>query len=108
MKFKTKEEFELYALMYVASLDFKLTKEELSYMSKSVAADTYQHVSDMFQEDNDAETVESILQGVAAYLPTDELKADFINKLKELAKVDKLHPMEAASLSSLEKLICQK
>ena len=57
MKFKTKEEFELYALMYVASLDFKLTKEELSYMSKGVAAETYQYVSDMFQADNDAETV---------------------------------------------------
>ncbi|MBP5663540.1 MAG: hypothetical protein J6X16_04635 [Bacteroidales bacterium] len=108
MKFNTKEEFELYALMYVASLDFKLTKEELSYMSKDVSAETYQYVSDMFQADNDAETVESILQGSAAYLPTDELKAGFINKLKDLAKVDSLHPMEAASLSSLEKLICQK
>jgi predicted ATP-dependent Lon-type protease len=108
MKFKTKEEFELYALMYVASLDFKVTKDELAYMSKGVAAETYQHVSEMFQADNDAETVESILQGSAAYLPTDELKADFINKLKDLAKVDSLHPMELASLSSLEKLIYHK
>ncbi len=108
MKFNAKEEFELYALMYVASLDFKVTKDELAYMSKGVPSEIYQHVSDMFQEDNDAETVESILQGSAAYLPTDELKADFINKLKDLAKVDSLHPIEAASLSSLEKLICHK
>jgi hypothetical protein len=108
MKFNTKEEFELYALMYVASLDFRVTKGELAYMTKGVATDTYQYVSEMFQADNDAETVESILQGSAAFLPTDELKADFINKLKGLAKVDSLHPMEAASLSSLEKLIYNK
>ncbi|MBR4536870.1 MAG: hypothetical protein IKO62_09520 [Bacteroidales bacterium] len=108
MKFNTKEEFELYALMYVASLDFKVTKDELAYMSRGVAAETYRHVSDVFQADNDAETVESILHGSAAFLPTDELKADFINKLKGLAKVDSLHPMEAASLSSLEKLIYNK
>lgn len=108
MKFNTKEEFELYALMYVASLDFKVTKDELAYMSKGVAAESYQHVSDMFQADNDAKIVESILQGSTTFLPTDELKAEFINKLKDLAKVDSLHPIEAASLSSLEKLIYHK
>jgi hypothetical protein len=108
MKFNTKEEFELYALMYIASLDFKVTKDELAYMSKGVAAETFQHVSDQFQADNDAETIESILQGSATFLPSDELKADFINKLKDLAKVDSLHPIEAASLSSLEKLIYNK
>ena len=105
MKLINIEEFELYALMYVASLDMKVSKEELKLMRKNVSPELFEYVSEMFMEDSDAESIETIRQASATFLKTDEQKRDFIQKLRALAAVDDVAQIEEVNISMLEKLL---
>lgn len=105
MKFQTKQEFEIYALMYVASLDMKTSKEELKIMKSKGSDEILQHVAEIFEQDNDAHRVETIVQAAAEFLKTEEQKAEFFDDLKKMAAADSIAHIETASLSMLERLI---
>ena len=60
MKFQTKQEFEIYALMYVMALDMRTSKEELKLMKTKAPEELIQNVSELFENDNDAQRVEAI------------------------------------------------
>lgn len=105
MKLQTKQEFELYAMLYVAGLDMKISKQETKLLHENVSPELFEHVSEMFQEDSDAEAIKTIQQASAIYLSTDEQKRAFIQKLRDLAAVDNVVHVEAANLSMLEKMI---
>ena len=91
--------------MYVASLDMKVSKEELKLMRKNVSPELFEYVSEMFMEDSDAESIETIRQASATFLKTDEQKRDFIQKLRALAAVDDVAQIEEVNISMLEKLL---
>lgn len=105
MKLNTKQEFELYALMYVAALDMKTSKEELKLMNAKGSEELIQNVAELFEEDNDAQRVETIMQATEKFLKTDEQKAEFMDNLKKLAETDTTVPIEIANLSILEKIL---
>ena len=105
MKFQTKLEFEFYALMYVASLDMKTSKEELKMMKAKGSDEMLQDVAEMFEQDNDAQRVETIVQAAAEFLKTEEQKTEFFDDLKKMAAADSTAHIESASLSILERMI---
>ena len=105
MKFQTKQEFEIYALMYVMALDMRTSKEELKLMKTKAPEELIQNVSELFENDNDAQRVEAIMQGAAEFLKTSEQKVAFLNDLKMMAAADSIVHIEAAGLSFLEKMI---
>ena len=105
MKLQTIQEFELYAMMYVAGLDMKVSKEEMKLMKQDVSPELFEQVSDMFRNDSDVEAIEAIREASAAYLTTDAKKQEFIQKLRILAASDKLVHIEEANISMLEKMI---
>ena len=105
MKLQNIQEFELYALLYVAGLDMKTSKEELKLLNAKTEGEAFERVADMFAEDNDAQRVETIVQSAAEFLKTDEQKAEFLNDLKKMAETDSTAPIEAANLSLLEKML---
>lgn len=105
MELKSKEEFELYALMYVAGLDLRICKEEAKIMHQNVSPELFDQVSDMFQKDSDAESIETIKQGAVTYLATDTQKQVFIKKLRTMSAADAVSHIEEANVSLLEKII---
>lgn len=105
MKLKNIEEFELYALMYVAGLDMKVTKEETKLLHKNVSPELFEYVSNIFEKDSDAESIETIRQGGAAFLQTDEQKKAFVQKPRDFSAADSVAHIEEANLSMLEKMI---
>ena len=105
MKFQTKQEFEIYALMYVAALDMKTSKEELKMMNAKGSEELIQHVAEIFEQDNDAQRVDAIVQAAAEFIKTEEQKTEFINDLKKMAAADSIAHIEAAGLSILERMI---
>ena len=60
---------------------------------------------DMFEQDNDAQRVQTITQAAAKYLKTDEQRAAFMDELKKMAAADSTTPFEAVALSMLENLL---
>jgi hypothetical protein len=105
MKLQNIQEFELYALLYVAALDMKTSKEEQKLINAKMAGESFEHVEEMFEQDNDAQRVETIVQAAKEYLKTDEQRAEFMNDLKKMAAADSTTPFEAAALSLLENLL---
>lgn len=105
MKFQTKQEFEIYALMYVVSLDMKTSKEELKMMKANASDEMLEHVAEIFDQDNDACRIETIVQAAAEFLKTEEQKTEFFDNLKKMAAADSMVNIEAASLSMLERMI---
>ena len=105
MKLQNIQEFELYALMYVAGLDMKVSKEELKLMHKNVSPELFESVSEVFMEDSDAESIETIQQASATFLQSDEQKQEFIQKLRDFAAADDVAHIEEANISMLEKLL---
>jgi hypothetical protein len=105
MKFQSKQEFEIYALMYVAALDMKTSKEELKMMNSKGSEELIQHVAEIFEQDNDAQRVDAIVQAAAEFIKTEEQKTEFFNDLKKMAAADSIAHIEAASLSILERMI---
>lgn len=105
MKFQTKQEFEIYALMYVMALDMRTSKEELKLMKTKASEELIQNVSELFENDNDAQRVETIVQGAAEFLKTPEQKVAFLNNMKMMAAADSIVNIEAAGLAFLEKMI---
>lgn len=105
MKLNTKQEFELYALMYVASLDMKTSKEELKLMNTKGSEELIQHVAELFENDNDVQRVETIVQAAAEFLKTDEQRAEFLNDLEKMAEADATASIETANLSILGKIL---
>lgn len=105
MKFQTKQEFEIYALMYVMALDMKTSKEELRLMKAKASEELIQSVSELFERDNDAQRVEAIVQGAEEFLKTAEEKRAFIDDLKTMAAADSVVNIETAGLAFFEKMI---
>lgn len=105
MKLQTIQEFELYAMMYVAGLDMQVSKEEMKLMKQDVSPELFEQVSDMFRKDSDVEAIVAIREASAAYLTTDAQKQEFIQKLRNLAASDAVAHIEQANLDMLEKMI---
>lgn len=105
MKFQNIQEFELYALMYVAGLDLKVTKEEMNFLRMNVSPETLERVSDIFNKDSDVEAIETIRQAGEVFLQTDEQKRAFFQKLRDMAAADYVVHVETANISLLEKLL---
>ena len=95
----------MYALFYVAGLDLKVSKEEMRLMSKNVSPEMFERVSEIFQKDSDAESIETIQKSCETFLQTGEQKREFIQKLRDLAAVDLVVQIEEVNISMLEKLL---
>lgn len=63
----TKEEFFAYMLLYAAFADFIEASEQREYILTKVDKKTYKRVHKIFDRDNDAERIETILRHVKAH-----------------------------------------
>jgi len=95
-----------YILLFVAHSDLKETREEHEYILSRVDAETYKHIKEEFDADNDYQSITKIVYAVNAE-PTyssnpDELFAD----IKLMAFADgTMDQMEYAIYNSLKKIL---
>lgn len=102
----TKQELVAYILLFVAHSDLKETKKEHEYILSRVNQDTYNHIKEEFDADNDYQSITKIVDAVNTE-PTyssnpDELFAD----IKLMAFADgNMDQMEYAIYNSLKKIL---
>ncbi|WP_040281981.1 hypothetical protein [Psychroserpens damuponensis] len=102
----SKQELVAYILLYVAHSDLKETKREHEYILSRVDLDTYIHIKNEFDADNDYQSITKIVEAVNASQfyknNPDALFAD----IKLMAFADgKMDQMEHAMYNSLKKIL---
>ncbi len=63
----TKTEFQAYVLLFVAQSDFRIGHAEKRLITEKVDPDTYQHILEELQQDNDYQSLQKILSALKKY-----------------------------------------
>jgi len=102
----TKKEFEVYAMLYVASLDQKISEEEVENIMSDVNQETFNKVQKLFKKSNDMEIIETLHNCKKQFLNNEEEVEQFIQRLTALAKADDKHsPIEIANINLLARML---
>ena len=106
MKTLTKEEFEIYCLLFAANSDFNITRNELIEIGAEVEPTTFMKVYEHFQMDNDMQRTETIMQHKKLYIANDAEKQALIDEMKKVFFSDgKFDATERSVFSILRKLL---
>nr|WP_321223652.1 hypothetical protein [uncultured Psychroserpens sp.] len=102
----TKQELVAYVLLYVAHSDLEETRKERKYILSRVDIDTYIHIKEEFDNDNDYQSLNKIIEGVKhedTY--SNNLDALFAD-IKLMAFADEgMDQMELATYNMLKKIL---
>ncbi|MFK7782915.1 hypothetical protein [Psychroserpens sp.] len=102
----TKQELVAYILMYVAHSDLKETVQEQEYILSRVNSDTYKHVKQEFDADNDYQSITKIVDAVNAEPTYSNNPSELFADIKLMAFADgKMDQMEHAIYNSLKKIL---
>lgn len=102
----SREEFELYALLYAANIDLKLSEQEVSLLTAEEEPQVFDRVTRLYKEDSEVERVETIKSFAEQHLKTSEEKEAFLNSLQSVFQADKkFSSLEIASLAILKQII---
>lgn len=101
----TKEEFEIYTLLFAANVDLKMDEKELSFISAEVEPETFQKVLAVFQKDNDAQRIKNITTYQSHFLKTNSEKEEFFKEIKKLFFADgNYSAIEAGIFATLKRI----
>lgn len=102
----TKKEFEVYAMLYVASLDQRISEEEVENIMSGISQETFNKVLSLFKKSNDMEIIETLQNCKKQFLETEEDIEQFIQRLTILAQADEKHsPIEIANINMLKQML---
>lgn len=102
----SKEELVAYILLYVAHSDLKETVKERDYILSRVDAQTYQHISQEFDNDNDYQSITKIVAAVNSDSDYSTNPEALFADIKLMAFADgQMDVMEHAIYNSLKKIL---
>ena len=102
----SKQELVAYILLYVAHSDLKETKREHEYILSRVDLDTYIHIKNEFDADNDYQSITKIVEAVNASQFYNNNPDALFADIKLMAFADgKMDQMEHAIYNSLKKIL---
>ncbi|MEM5564869.1 hypothetical protein WNY78_07120 [Psychroserpens sp. AS72] len=102
----TKQELVAYILLYVAHSDLKETKHEHEYILSRVDIETYNHIKQEFDEDNDYQSITKIVDAVNSSESYNKNPDELFADIKLMAFADgKMDQMEHAIYNSLKKIL---
>lgn len=90
----------------MAHSDLKETKEEQEYILSRVNSETYQHIKQEFNADNDYQSITKIVDAVNSDPSYSQNPAELFADIKLMAFADgKMDQMEHAIYNSLKKIL---
>ena len=93
-------------MLYVASLDQKISKEEVENIMIDISQETFNKVLSLFKKNNDMEIIETLNNCKKQFLKTEEDVEQFIQRLTILATADDKHsPIEIANINMLKRIL---
>ena len=106
MKNLTKEEFEIYCLIFAADADFDITKQELIAIGAHTDPVTFVRIYNGFEADNDIERIETIQEGKKMYIKDELDRQNLFDKMKKVFFADgKFQAAEQSIFTMLRQLI---
>ena len=84
----TENEFKAYFLMYAAKADFVISPAEKSLILKVIDEDQYTKIETLLEKENDAETIQTILNFFKEQSISKESLSEWVIDLKELFFAD--------------------
>jgi len=100
------EEFMAYLLLYASNADADISDEEISMIKKTITEDQYIAIRKTFDEANDFQRIQTILEHKGLYFPTEARAREMMDKMTRLFKVDgHFSVLEENSLRILKRLI---
>lgn len=102
----TKKELVAYILLFVAHSDLKETRKEHEYILSRVDVETYSRIKYEFENDNDYESINKIIDGVKAEPDYSENPEALFADIKLIAFADGgMDQIEQAIYNSLKKIL---
>ena len=100
------EEFTTYLLLYAANTDMELSPEEEVMIKNRISDDSYTAIKSQFDQANDYQHIQTILQYKGLYFPTEARARELMNMVKKVFMVDgHFSDLEQNSLRVLKRLI---
>ncbi len=100
------EEFTTYLLLYAANADMELSDEEVKLIKSRISDDAYQTIKTEFDEANDYQHIQTILQYKGLYFPTEARARELMDLVQQVFNVDgNFSQLEKNSLRVLKRLI---
>lgn len=103
----SKTEFKTYLLLYFVNADFIESKEEKEVLKSKVNPDTLKNIHKEFDQDNDYQRIQKIIDTAERYNYTKENAIELLEKMKQLffEKDSELGVLEENLLRGLSKLL---
>jgi len=102
----TKDELLAYILIFIAHSDLDETKKEKNYILSRVNKDVYNRVHEKFEEDNDYQSIQNIIEAVKTHDYYRNDFADLFADIKLMAFADgEMDQMEKAAYNLLKKIL---
>ncbi|WP_397362704.1 hypothetical protein [Olleya sp. R77988] len=102
----SKDELLTYILLFVAHSDLDETKKEKDYILSRVDNEVYQRVQDKFEEDNDYQSIQNIIEAVKTHDYYRNDLADLFADIKLMAFADgEMDIMEKTIYNQLKKIL---
>ncbi len=100
------EEFTAYLLLYASNADAEISEDEVAMIKKTITEDQYTAVRKAFDEANDFQRIQTILEYKGLYFPTEARAREMLDKMTDLFNVDgHFSILEENSLRVLKRLI---
>ncbi len=84
----TKEELNIYVLIYCAIADFVETKEEIDFIQSKVEASVYEKMKKEFEGDNDFESIQKIQNALKRHGYSESENEALVQEIKALFLAD--------------------
>lgn len=102
----SKDELLAYILIFIAHSDLDETKKEKEYILSRVNKDVYNRVHEKFEEDNDYQSIQNIIEAVKSHDYYRNDFADLFADIKLMAFADgEMDQMEKAAYNLLKKIL---
>ncbi len=84
----TKEELLAYTLIWCANADFTENEDEIEHILSKVSTETYNHIHEEFEADNDQQSIDKIIATLARLEYSEAEKAQIFDDMKEIFGAD--------------------
>ncbi|AUC76376.1 hypothetical protein [Olleya sp. Bg11-27] len=102
----SKDELLAYILLFIAHSDLDESKKEKEYILSRVDKNVYQRVHEKFEEDNDYQSIQNIVEGVKSHDYYRNDLADLFADIKLMAFADgEMDQMEKLAYNTLKKIL---
>lgn len=100
------EEFSSYLLLYASNADLEITPDEEELIQKRISKEQYKTIKATFDEANDYQRIQTILEYKGLYFPTEDRARELMSLIQQLFNVDgHFSILEQNSMRVLKRLI---